>query len=215
MENNNLVVVRDPDTGELQTVCLDTGEVVSRESERRDLSKYKFNYETALLICQKVREGYTLKRLGEDPSLPSLPVIHYWQRTNESFREEMKLARKDRAEYYHDKVLDIADTTDSSEQVQVNRFKTDQYKWAAEKGNPERYAKHTNIDGSIENKVSMIVLNTGITRKKPDIEVTYEENQSIERPEQASVVDGSGVQSDVQEEETSEEVSEESRTDKN
>lgn len=198
---NNLVVVRDPDTGELQTVCLDTGEIISRESDRRDLSKYKFDYQTALLICQKVREGYTLKKLGEDKSLPDLPVIHYWLRSNASFKEEMKMARKDRAEYYHDQVIDIANATTSAEEVQVNKFKTDQYKWAAEKGNPERYAKHTNIDGSIENKVSMIVLNTGINRKKPDIEVTHEEeDESIEREEQASVADRGRVQEYVSKE---------------
>jgi hypothetical protein len=197
---NNLVVVRDPDTGELQTVCLDTGEIISRESDRRDLSKYKFDYQTALLICQKVREGYTLKKLGEDKSLPNLPVIHYWLRSNASFKEEMKMARKDRAEYYHDQVIDIANDTTSTEQVQVNKFKTDQYKWAAEKGNPERYAKHTNIDGSIENKVSMIVLNTGINRKKPDIEVAHEENESIEREQQASGVDRGRVQEYVSKE---------------
>lgn len=198
MDNKSLVVVQNKDTGKLETVCLETGEVISKEGDNKDLSYFKFNYDMALLICQRVREGYTLKRLGEDPDLPELAVIHYWLRSNASFKEEMKLARADRAEYYHDKVLDIADGTERGEQVQVNKFKADQYKWAAEKGNPDRYGNKTTIDGTIENKVSMIVLNTGIVRKKPDIEVEHvKENESAECTEQTSMGNSGGIQKDV------------------
>jgi hypothetical protein len=213
MDNKSLVVVQNKDTGKLETVCLDTGEVISTEEDRRDLSRFKFNYETALLICQRVREGYTLKKLGDSPDLPALAVIHYWMRSNASFKEEMKMARSDRAEYYHDKVMEIADNTDSGEQVQVNKFKTDQYKWGAERGNPERYGNKTTIDGTIENKVSMIVLNTGISRKKPDIEVINDEDASTEQSGQVSVGDTGRVQADVPvETQASEEVEEESGT---
>lgn len=202
MNSNSLVVVQNKDTGKLETVCLDTGEVISTEDDRRDLSHFKFNYQTALLICQKVREGSTLKKLGEDEELPDLAVIHYWMRSNASFQEEMKMARSDRAEYFHDQVLDIAEATERGEQVQVNKFKADQYKWAAEKGNPDRYGSKTTIDGTIESKVTMIVLNTGINRKKPDVEVINDKDTSIEPPRQVSLGDTGRVQADVREEES-------------
>jgi hypothetical protein len=198
MDNKSLMVVQNKDTGKLETVCLETGEVISKEGDNKDLSYFKFNYDMALLLCQRVREGYTLKRLGEDPLLPELAVIHYWLRSNASFKEEMKLARADRAEYFHDKVIDIADSTERGEQVQINKFKTDQYKWAAEKGNPDRYGNKTTVEGSVESKVTMIVLNTGITRKKPDIEVeNVKEDTSAECTEQASLDNERGVQADV------------------
>ena len=43
----NTAIVKNPKTGELETVCLDTGEVV-RSLQVNELDKYKFNFDTAL-----------------------------------------------------------------------------------------------------------------------------------------------------------------------
>jgi hypothetical protein len=174
----NHYVVKNPSTGKLETICLETGEVIS--DHQVDVSRYRFNIDTALLICQKVREGQTLKSIACEPDLPDLAIIHYWQRSNPQFSEEIKLARQERAEYYHDRVVQLADEVVDKDEVPVARFKADTYKWAAEKGNPERYGQKTQVSGSIENKVSMIVLNTGIKRAKPDVEVEVTKKEEIE-----------------------------------
>jgi folate-binding Fe-S cluster repair protein YgfZ len=163
--NYNTAIVKNPKTGELETVCLDTGEVV-RSLQINDLDKYKFNFDTALLVCQKIREGATLKDIHEDPTLPSLTVIHYWRRTNPTFDEEIKLSRKERAEYYHDRVLEIADEVVDRDDVAVAKFKADQYRWAAEKGDPSSYGNKVEHTGS--NTAPSIVVVTGIERK-PDV----------------------------------------------
>ena len=210
-DTDNHYVIKDPKTGKLQTICLETGEVVSQEG--MDLSKYKFDMNTAILVCQHIREGLTLKKLCQKLGI-DMPILHYWQRTNPQFKEEMKLARKERAEYYHDRVLEIADEVMERDEIPVARFKADQYKWAAEKGDPEVYGNKTQVSGSIENQVSMIVLNTGIRRNKPDIEVSYErkEDQSDSRQQVDGDI-GEGLQADVQaaakeEDENSEEAQE-------
>jgi hypothetical protein len=191
--NFNTALVRNPKTGTLENICLDTGEVL-RPVNMHEMEKYKFNFDMALLICQRVREGATLKQLGDDPTLPSLTVIHYWRRTNATFDEEIKLARKDRAEYYADKVIEIAEEVVDKDDVPVAKFKADQYKWAAEKGDPGSYGNKIEHTGS--NTATTLVVMTGIQRR-PDIEVKYEEvtnTRSIDKQDEAS--DSRGVQAD-------------------
>jgi len=188
--NFNTALVKNPKTGALENVCLDTGEIL-RPVSLHDMEKYRFNFDMALLICQRVREGATLKELGDDPSLPSLTVIHYWRRNNATFDEEIKLARKDRAEYYADKVIEIAEQVVDKDDVPVAKFKSDVYKWAAEKGDPGSYGNKIEHTGS--NTATTLVVMTGIERK-PDIEVKYEEVQSTEpKYEQDGTTDGRGV----------------------
>ena len=175
-------IVRNKQTGQYETICLDTGEVLNTGMNPKDMSKYKFNLDTALVICQKIREGATLKQIGDDPDLPSLTVLHYWRRTNASFDEEIKLARKERAEYYHDRVLEIADDVVDRDEVSVAKFKADQYRWAAEKGDPSSYGNKVEHTGS--NTAPSIVIVTGIKRDQ-DIEAEYE--QITKEAERASI----------------------------
>lgn len=191
--NFNTALVRNPKTNELENICLDTGEVL-RPVNIHEMDKYKFNFDTALLICQKIREGATLKLIGDDPTLPSLTVIHYWRRNNATFDEEIKLARKDRAEYYADKVIEIAEEVVDKDDVPVAKFKSDVYKWAAEKGDPGSYGNKIEHTGS--NTATTLVVMTGIERK-PDIEVKYEKVIST-RPsdEQNEASDSRGVCAD-------------------
>ena len=165
MGNNNYstAVVKNPTTGELETVCLDTGEVLNSNV---DMSKYRFDIDTALLICQSIREGSTLKKLHDNPNFPNATVINYWRRNNMQFDEEIKQARKERAEHYHDKVLEIADEIVDKDDVPVANFKATQYKWAAEKGDPSSYGNKIELAGS--NVAPAIVVVTGIKRAAPE-----------------------------------------------
>ena len=171
-------VVKNPTTGDLETVCLDTGEVLNG---RVDLSKYRYNLDTALLICQAIREGSTLKKLHDNPNFPNATVINYWRRNNMQFDEEIKQARKERAEHYHDKVIEIAEDCVDKDDVPVAKFKSDSYKWAAEKGDPGSYG--TKVEHSGSNVAPAIVVVTGIKRASEeaqieDIEYTEVENES-------------------------------------
>jgi len=186
MRNNkdySTAIVRNS-LGELETICLDTGEVISSVSSQ-DLSKYRFNLETAALICQSIREGKTLKAIGEDTNFPSLQVVHYWRRTNATFDAEIKLARKERAEYYHDKVLDITDSVMDKDEVAVARFKTEQYKWAAEKGDPSSFGNKIEHTGN--NTAPAFIVITGVPRRKIDIEV---ESKEVVNEQKDEITDG-------------------------
>ena len=185
--NQNEIVVRDPDTGDLQIIDCITGELISSSSKPQELETYVFSYEMAMLICQEVQSGRTLTSIGKDPKFPPLHVIQHWQRTQEMFKQELMLARKSRAEYYHDKVAEITENAanlkyGSKEEIAQAKLAADQSKWLAEKGNGERYGSKVVHEGSTEKPIVMRVINTGISRR-PDIvieptkEVTNEEKE--------------------------------------
>jgi hypothetical protein len=199
--NDTTMIVRNKRTGKLETICLETGEVLNALNAF-DMSRYKFNLNMAAAICQAIREGRTLKSLHSDPEYPDLSVIHYWRRTNATFDEEIKLARKERAEYYHDKVLDLADNTPAErDEIALSKFRADQYKWAAEKGDPGSYGNKIEHTGS--NTAPAMVIVTGIKRtrdveneKESEGDVLPKEIQ-VHREQSSGGVDGGGVESSL------------------
>lgn len=182
--NDTTMIVRNQRTGKLETICLETGEVLNALNAS-DMSRYKFHLETAAAICQAIREGRTLKSLHDDPDFPDLAVIHYWRRNNATFDEEIKLARKERAEYYHDRVLELADNTiPERDEIALAKFRADQYKWAAEKGDPGSYGNKIEHTGS--NTAPTMVIVTGIRRNVDGEEKT----QRDVLPEEVSDIGG-------------------------
>jgi hypothetical protein len=115
---------------------------------------------------------------------------------NPTFDEEIKLARKQRAEYYHDKVIDLAEKITDDDNVAVAKFKADQYRWAAEKGDPASYGNKIEHTGS--NVAPSIIVFTGIDRSaKPDIiEVISEQKNTGNSGQQISDAESGGVQED-------------------
>ena len=107
-------------------------------------------------------------------------MINYWRRNNIQFDEEIKQARKERAEHYHDKVIEIADEIVDKDDVPVANFKATQYKWAAEKGDPSSYGSKIEHTGS--NVAPAIVVVTGIKRA-PQEEIEDAEFKEIETDE--------------------------------
>jgi len=193
LKAENTEIILNTKTGKYELICLDTGETISQDNLVADLSKYRFNMEQGLLVCQAIREGKTLQEIAKDPMYPSIHVIAYWRKNNPTFDEEIKLARKQRAEYYHDRVLELANTISDDANVAVAKFKADQYRWAAEKGDPSSYGNKIEHTGS--NVAPSIVVFTGINRQaKPDIiEVINEQKDSNTRGQSDKVSDSGGV----------------------
>ena len=130
----------------------------------------------------------SLVELGNSPDYPPLHVINHWLRTDKMFQAEMKLARKARAEYYHDQVAGIAKNAcnleyGTKEDIASVKLAADQFKWLAERNNPERFGAKVTHEGSVDKPIVMRVINTGINRA-PDVittakEVTHEQETII------------------------------------
>lgn len=173
-ESKDHIVVYNEKTKETELIDVYTGEVVGSDKYKPAPNEYVFDYKKAMYMCQLVSEGWSIKKVSELPTMPDLHVLNSWIRRHEMLRIELDLARKMRGEYYHDEVADIAQKAKDGEFVDRQelagaKLAVDQFKWLAEKNNPERYASKVTHEGSQEKPIVMRVINTGINRK-PDVE---------------------------------------------
>jgi hypothetical protein len=108
------------------------------------------------LLCQFIVEGATMVKAAKRLNLEYATVVR-WQRENVEFRENLQRARIDRTEWIHDEILEKA-RTKATANVEIEALK-----WAAEKGNPDRYGpKQKNME--ITGGVIQFIVNTGIDR---------------------------------------------------
>jgi len=131
-----------------------------------------------------VREGKTLNEISEIEGMPPLHLMYNWRRFHPDFKKNLEIARKDRAEYYHDKAVEVLKGADgaSKEEVPGHKLQFDGFLKLAERGNPEAFnAKPQVLQQSAA--PAMIVINTGINREPTTIEVNNEEICIGERSE--------------------------------
>ena len=176
----NTHIVYNPETREYELISLESGEIVSSGGLKESLAKYVFDADIAVYICQELRSGRTLTEIGKDSRFPPYEVIAHWRRMHPIFEDHIKIARMDRAEGYHDKIMDMADRLDKSgglmskEELAAKKLAMDAYKWGAEKGNPELFGKKQEIKHE-GGGAATIVVNTGIVRSQPDVVINKEQ----------------------------------------
>lgn len=161
-EVNNYHFYRD-DEGKLKQVCLTTGDETFADLPVKK-TPFKYTLPIAQQIVQRVREGKSISAIAKEAGMPKAAVVYDWSRLHPDFREALDMARRDRAEYYHDKVIAEVEELSEKEDVPVVKERVSAYKWAAEKGNPEKYGK-AKSEGGIGNVT--IVVDTGIPAPQP------------------------------------------------
>lgn len=172
---DNIHSVYNPKTKKFDLIDLTSGEVVSSDALATSMSKYVFSFDHAVQICQAIRKGRTIADIGKDERFPPVEVLHLWIRMHPDFKAQVELAKKDRAENYHDKIIalaeDLADPLPGVAAAEVASKKTavDAYKWAAEKNDPDRYGKKQEVKHT-DAQPTQIIINTGISRHLPDVE---------------------------------------------
>jgi transposase-like protein len=160
-------VTRD-ENGELISIDRTTGEIIQVGNNPQELSAiHKTSYTPTLgrAVCNLVMEGSTVVEAAKELDItPS--AIYYWCNRYPDFAESLALARRERAHYFHDKIIEIANTVPGKprEEVASHRLSADLYKWAAERGNPD-YAPNTKITGG--GTPIAITVSTGIPQRKP------------------------------------------------
>lgn len=114
------------------------------------------------LICHHIMCGLTLTQVSKMEGMPSLAVMGLWRRNNPAFSAKIKHAREVAAELFHDKIHDIANEAIGAHKDDVPGMKlaTENYKWLAEKADPERFAKKKE-EGNTNTAIT-INLRTGV-----------------------------------------------------
>lgn len=143
------------------------------------------------LIIQKVVEGMTLTKVCALEGFPSYSVVARWKSQYPDFREKLAEARRDRADHFHDKIIDTVDEPKyredkktvvdkntgeettviekvkvplSTEDIQTRKMQVEAYKWAASVGNPDAYGTRTKLVGDANSPIGFVV-DTGIRRQ--------------------------------------------------
>jgi hypothetical protein len=133
--------------------------------------EWPYNQITANHVCQKVAEGKTLKEIGRMEGFPPKNTIDHWARRYPEFKEELRQARIQRAEFYHDEVIEIGRNT-RSDTHKEDRLKADIFKWGASVGDPESFGNRTKVVGDPNAPISFII-ETGVPEpEKPIIDVS-------------------------------------------
>lgn len=133
-----------------------------------------YNQVTCDHVCDSLVEGETMMDIGKQKGMPNTRMLYRWMASYPEFRKAVKEAKKLRAEYYHDKVIDTADKTTSAKS-KGDRVKISAYKWAAETGSPEEFG--TKRREETKDPIVMIHIDTGI--KRPDIETAIEVDGTV------------------------------------
>lgn len=191
---NDLSTITINDGGVLKVIDLHTGEVVAANNlNLANHNKYHYTLPLASHICDLIREGHSFVSISKMPNMPPYSAIMRWRHLHPDFAEAIKRAKQDRAELYHDRVIEEADNIATEEDAKIAKPKIDAYKWAAEKNNPEEYgkAKPEKDHGGIT-----FVINTGIPAEQPfTIEAQYGTTESEDSDARGSE-DGDGEGAD-------------------
>lgn len=161
------IITTNPETGELEEMDLYTGEVIFRE----DKNRCPYNLEEAKQFCDLVRGGYTFANAAKTMDM-SYAIISYWRSRHPDFDQAVKIAREERAEFFHDRVLEIAEGVKDKDEAQVARVQIDAYKWAAEKNDPAKFG-NKNVHGGVGGVT--IIVDTGVNSHNIDVNLQEED----------------------------------------
>lgn len=89
------------------------------------------------LICERISNGESLKKVTDEEGMPSRVTVHAWLIKYPTFLNKYEAARDLQADVYADEMDDIAH--DPTLDVQRARLIIDTRKWTASKLKPKKY----------------------------------------------------------------------------
>lgn len=129
-----------------------------------------YSEETADILCVRLGQGESLRRICMDEDMPSQSVVYLWLQRHPEFLEKYTRAREEQADTQFDMIVDIADETPEtvpvfdkdgnqidikldSAYIQWQRQRIEARKWAAMKLKPKKYGDKITHAGDDENPV--------------------------------------------------------------
>lgn len=170
-DSKDLMVYIDPQTNRPRYLDLRTGKPY--EAYVPTIVGGGFSNELADIITAQIREGDNLAKTCKDNYI-SLSQFYAWLSVFPEFKKRYTEARKQRADYHFHKAVEIADGAMGAPKEMIPGIKlaVDTHKWAAEKSDPERFAKPKE-DVSVGSIT--INLQTGVLDTKPPTDIVVDE----------------------------------------
>ncbi len=125
----------------------------------------KFPYTEGLVvdILDEIREGKTVTEIGKLDKMPPAKYIRWMMGKYPEFKAWADAAKQDRAEFFHDKIEELARLT-TNDNARPNTLKLKAYMWLAQVGNPKEFAPKPQE----QNKGNItFIINTGVPDAKP------------------------------------------------
>ena len=109
------------------------------------------------LLCERVVNGETMVRACKELNLEYSAVVR-WKRENPEFKAQLDQAKKDRADFLHDEMLERARHSRTSARTHIEALQ-----YAMQKGDPEKYDQKQQNQAITQGNVTFII-QTGIDR---------------------------------------------------
>lgn len=149
--------------------------LVPADVDAKDLdpkwSLYKNRRDLCLEIAMEIAGGKTFYQLDKLKQFPSTRTVFYWYARDAEFKNLIDEARRVRAEFYHDKLVEVAEDVEE-ENARSSKVKADVYKYLMGANDKERFGQAPKQDGNASVAISF-TFNTGIDRD-PDAKNTIE-----------------------------------------
>lgn len=127
-----------------------------------------YNGDTAALICARLAEGESLRKICQDEGTPDISTVFRWLASHAEFREQYARAREAQADRMAEEILSIADDglndtyvdeegnkrTDH-DVVARSRLRVDARKWLASKMAPKKYGDKIEHVGNPDEPLNM------------------------------------------------------------
>src|SRR5215217_7474217 len=128
----------------------------------------KYTDKMALIICDRIANGESLKSICQDEDIPARSTVFKWLAENKTFSDMYARAREEQADTIFDEIIEIADDgrndwmerrgeedagwVTNGENIQRAKLRIDAGKWMAAKLRPKKYGERQEIEhsGSVE-----------------------------------------------------------------
>ena len=128
--------------------------------------------EAALVICERIANGESLKAICEDENMPARSTVFKWLAENKTFSDMYVRAREEQADAIFDEILEIADDgrndwmerrgeedagwVTNGENIQRARLRIDARKWMAGKLRPRKYGEKLELSGDADSPLQVV-----------------------------------------------------------
>lgn len=112
----------------------------------------KYSLSWGYLLAEHLVNGSSLSRACASLQLP-YGLVCRWKSEFPEFRAILDDAKRDRAESFHDEIIDTARATTHITE-KPDKIKIDALKWAAEKGDPDKFGQRTKLVGDPTQPIS-------------------------------------------------------------
>lgn len=128
-----------------------------------------YSQETIDIICQRLADGESLRKVCLDEAMPGLSTVMRWlaDESHAKFREQYVRAREAQADKLADEILSIADDGQNDtyltetglatnhDVIARSRLRVDARKWLASKMAPKKYGEKLELAGDKDHPLTV------------------------------------------------------------